>query len=890
MGKPFALKPYQRQCLSTLQAYLADVDITGDANTAFYKLTRRAYNDAPALPGMPYVCLRVPTGGGKTVLAAHSIGVAADTLLKTDTPSVLWLVPSQTILEQTLATLLDRTHANRRALAERFGENVRVMSITDALYAKRAEYDGGACVIVSTLQAFRRDDTEGLKVYSPNGELMDHFAGLTDAERGSLEKGPSGDPVPSLANVIRLRRPVIIVDEAHNARTPLSFDVLARLSPALIIEFTATPVTPDKADPARGVIPSNVLHQVSAAELKAAEMIKLPVILRGRADRNDTISDAIGWLDHLASVARDEERDTGEFIRPIMLVQAERRSKTEKTLHAQELKKLLVEDFRQPAEAIAIATGEVDELENVNLFARDCPIRFIVTQSKLREGWDCSFAYVLCSVAEQKSATAVEQILGRVLRMPNAMRKKHEELNRAYAFATTTSFHGAASALKDGLVSNGFERIEAENLVHASQDQLPGIGDGGTAYVHEEQLPVGLNLAAIRDFVETATSGRVRVDTDTGRIMARGALSDVDHSSLIMAVTAGGGTERDYAWSNAFVHKTRGARLAARAENDRRFVVPQLVIRRDGMLSLFDRSHFLDIPWALETCDPAPVLSHFAPPSKQADEAHIDVSSQGKATVSFVEELQQQLALSMEERNWTMTALTNWVDRALPKQSRLDITKASSTRFIGNALKTIMSHYGVSLDEVARAKFRVVDAVANSIQAYREQRERDAFDDLLQVPRSDIEFLTSEEFSVVFDEARYSYNHPYRGPTVFQKHISRIVGDLDVKGEEHDCAVYIDRLTSVKLWVRNTVKQPNSFSLQTASDRFYPDFVCELDDGRILVVEYKGQHIASDPGEQQKKLVGELWARRSRGRCLFAWVEDRAYQEIDRVIAGGSSG
>jgi type III restriction enzyme len=132
---------------------------------------------------------------------------------------------------------------------------------------------------------------------------------------------------------------------------------------------------------------------------------------------------------------------TGEFIRPIMLLQAERKSKTEKTLHAEEVKKLLIESFRQPEEHVAIATGESNEIDGLDLFARDCPVRFIITQSKLREGWDCSFAYVLRSVAEQKSATAVEQILGRVLRLPSASRKKkREELNRSYAFATTTSF------------------------------------------------------------------------------------------------------------------------------------------------------------------------------------------------------------------------------------------------------------------------------------------------------------------------------------------------------------------------------------------------------------------------------------------------------------------
>ena len=381
----FSLKDYQIQTLAVLRRFLEKTVELNDADTAFYALTKRPFVPPPNLPGLPYVCLRIPTGGGKTILAAHSIRVAADSYLRTDAPTVLWLVPSQTIREQTLATLQDRAHPNRRALADRFGENVRIMSVQDALYAKRADYDGGAVVIVATIQAFRVEETEGRKVYEANGELMDHFTGLAEGLRATLETGPSGEPVQSLANVLRLRRPVVIVDEAHNARTDLSFGTLARLSPSLIVEFTATPVTPEEHKPEKGVYASNVLHHVSAAELKAAEMIKLPLILRGRADPRETIGDAIAWLDELAAKAGAEERATGEFIRPVMLLQAEPRSKDKPTLHAEEVKKLLIEDFRVPEEHVVVATGDTKGLDGVDLFDRGCKVRFIITQQALKE-------------------------------------------------------------------------------------------------------------------------------------------------------------------------------------------------------------------------------------------------------------------------------------------------------------------------------------------------------------------------------------------------------------------------------------------------------------------------------------------------------------------------
>lgn len=277
------------------------------------------------------------------------------------------------------------------------------------------------------------------------------------------------------------------------------------------------------------------------------------------------------------------------------------------------------------------------------------------------------------------------------------------------------------------------------------------------------------------------------------------------------------------------------------------------------------------------------MLGHFALPSKLADQALVDVTKEGKATI-FYDNLQQHLSLIMEERNWTKPALVNWIDRALPQAARRDITKVSSTLFISKALDLIMLKQGMTLEALARAKFRAADALVKVIAAHRDARERTAFEQAVMFPQSGLEFETSADHALVFEENSYAYNQPYRGVTVFQKHFARVIGDLKVDGEEHDCAIHIDRLPEVKVWGRNTDRQKNSFWLQTPSDKFWPDFVCKLNDGRILVVEYKGALLVHDPAEQQKKLIGELWADRSQGRCLFAWVENKQFEVIDRVI------
>jgi type III restriction enzyme len=305
---------------------------------------------------------------------------------------------------------------------------------------------------------------------------------------------------------------------------------------------------------------------------------------------------------------------------------------------------------------------------------------------------------------------------------------------------------------------------------------------------------------------------------------------------------------------------------------------------RNGKQELFDRVHFLDIPWALETCDPAPILDHSAPPSKGSDEAHVDVTPQGKATVTFVQDLHEQLSLAMEERNWAKPALTSWIDRALPQAARRDITKVSSTLFISKSLDLVMSKQGMTLEALARAKFRVVDALVKVIAWHRDERERAAYEETLMFSQSGLEFETSADHALIFNENGYAYNQPYRGATVFQKHFARVIGDLKADGEEHECAVHIDRLREVKVWARNTVRQKNSFWLQTSSDKFYPDFVCKLHDGRVLVIKYKGALLVHDPAEQQKRLIGKLCADRSHGQCLFAWVENKQFTEIEGVI------
>ena len=86
-------------------------------------------------------------------------------------------------------------------------------------------------------------------------------------------------------------------------------------------------------------------------------------------------------------------------------------------------------------------------------------------------------------------------------------------------------------------------------------------------------------------------------------------------------------------------------------------------------------------------------------------------------------------------------------------------------------------------------------------------------------------------------------------------------------------------------WIRNLSRRhDSSFWLPTPTDRFYPDFVAMLQDGRILVVEYKGGYIATAADAKEKKAVGEMWAAKSGGRCVFVMPTNRDWKAISSAL------
>ena len=866
------LKEYQRRALDALRLYFCECQRIGKASTAFYEVTEQVYGtgipyrEVKELPGLPYVCLRIPTGGGKTLVACHAIGVAANDLLHADNPVVLWLVPSNAIKEQTINALKDRTHPYRKALEE-IMPSVSVLSVQEALYVTRPTLATGTTVIVSTMQAFRVDETEGRKVYEQSGALMDHFTGVDPALLDALEKYDDGKPVQSVANLLRLHRPIMIVDEAHNARTPLSFETLARFNPSCVIEFTATPDTEEN--------PSNVLHSVSAAELKADSMIKLPIRLETRPNWKELVGDAITLRKHLEEVALAERRATGEYVRPIMLLQAQPKNQNHDTLTVEVVEQCLLEDFAIPAGQIKRATGTDKGLEGLDLADSSCEVRYIITVQALREGWDCPFAYVLCSVAELRSSTAVEQILGRIMRLPKAHRKQHEELNMSYAFAASRNFIEAANALEDALVQNGFNRLEAKDLI----TRIPERPQGGLEPFWtqaSEAVPEPPKL----DTLPAEIASKVVYDVQKGEITFSGVMEEAEKFALQSCFA----TPEGKASIERVFRKTRGLPAEhpkSPAERGEAFSIPLLAIKQDNLFEAFEETHFLEMPWELAKCDPALKEAEYSVKRFDGQVVEIDVSDRGRLARKFISDLQEQMTLIAREDTQTVPHLVHWLDRTIPHP---DIPPSESGPFLTALVHYLIDDRKCDLQRLFHDKYTLRQRVTAKIEEYRQQAHVYAYQTLLLLDCA-TPLVVTPEVCFSFNPLEYPYNTRYQGRHQFQNHYYKEVGNLKDGGEEYDCAVFLDTLPEVKYWVRNIEKRErHSFSLQTTTDKFYPDFVCLLHDGRYLVVEYKGEDRWSNDDSREKRALGELWEIRSGGTCLFIMPKGKDLEAIKAKV------
>ena len=431
---------------------------------------------------LPTFCLKIPTGGGKTLLATKVIDLVNTHYRRQQAGLVLWIVPTTQIYNQTLKALKDRDHPYRQQLDVSSAGKTLILEKNSGF--KPQDVRERLCVLLLMLPSANRVTKEQLRMFRDSGGFERFFPGEDDAgaQEKLLAKVPNLDTFESasgvwgkqaktsLGNTLRLLQPLVILDEGHKAYSDNAKKTLEGFNPSMIVELSATP--PQAA---------NVLVEITGQALNAEEMIKLDLNIHNKASVSwrDTLLAAIEHRAFLEAKAREHEARTGVYIRPICLVQVERTGREQRQtglIHAEDVREYLLRHPAISAEQVAVKTSSRDELKEVDeaggLLSRACPIRFIITKRALQEGWDCSFAYVLAILTNPGSKSALTQLVGRILRQPYACKTHVRELDQSYVFCFQRRGSDLLREVRKGFGLEGLQGLERR--VKADAEKRPG--------------------------------------------------------------------------------------------------------------------------------------------------------------------------------------------------------------------------------------------------------------------------------------------------------------------------------------------------------------------------------------------------------------------------------
>lgn len=866
------LKNYQKNVISDLTRYLELLNVTGNIGSAYKQLWEEksvpvGFGGLPAyqniLPGVPDLCFKVPTGGGKTFLACNAIKPVFDELPQTKIKAVVWLVPSDAILEQTLAALRNPAHPYRQKLDTDFGGRVEIYTKQELLAGQNFNINTVTeqiSIMVLSYDSFR-GRKESLKARQENSSLAPMAKAL-----GTPAYPIEDADETALLQVINQLSPLIIVDESHHARSTLSRKMLKDFNPCFVLDLTATPTKE-----------SNIISFVDAVQLKRENMVKLPVVVYNRASQQEVVADAIDLRNHLEQQAVAEEQNGGAYIRPIVLFQAQPKGKEDSTTF-EKLRSKLVE-AGIPAEEIAIKTADVNELKGIDLLDRDCRIRYIITVNALKEGWDCPFAYILASLANRTSRVDVEQILGRILRQPHTRKMGKASLNMSYVLTSSRDFKETLDGIVKGLNSAGF----------SGKDCRVALEEEKTTYQYPEQQALMLR----------EESGIFETNVEHGTEIGQEQEEFLFFDSHILQQTLQSRNqiqEVDEAESSSPAD-TPATSMIAIAEREGKSFETALHQAEDNGIAR-------DIPLEIQE-----KMTFFHMNSEYRQEAKELIIPQFFMRVPdsiFAEGHTVLLQKEHLAEGFTLKGKGYDIDfeRADDEIAKVDISdKEGSTPKVFKMSETDQRYFKeqfsrfspeqkvhICKDIIHRSlnKMNMVDdgELRSYIDRIVDDMDRETLAALEQAPqgfafriKKYVESLLEEHYLKTFQNwieiERVVAEPYYKLPdTIGPLHTTNTFGkslyhaEEEVNGFEYDMVMALTSMPNVRWWHRNISR--HGFCIN-GFVKHYPDFIVEMQSGKIVLIETKGDHLENTETKYKLEL-GRTWQNMAGSRFRYYMV------------------
>lgn len=842
------LKRFQKQVISDLNRYCELLNSTNSVSKAYTDFWAEknvmvgfggmpSYNNT--IENTPHVCFKVPTGGGKTFLACNALKTIFDNLPSKKAKLVVWLVPSDAILTQTLKNLSDPSHDYRRKIEADFNGRVQVYSkqqVLDGQQFNPTTVNEQLCIVVMSFDSFRIKNKEGRKVYQENGNLQSFSRFMPTPETLIVGVGDT-----ALIQVFNQLSPVVIVDESHHTAGELSVEMLKNLNPSFILDLTATPRKNN-----------NIISYVDAAQLKAENMVKLPVIVYNRPSQEEVIADALDLQNKLEELAKAETH--GRYIRPIVLFQAQPRQAENKETF-EKLKQRLV-DNGIPKEEIAIKTAEINELKNVDLQSPDCKIKYIITVNALKEGWDCPFAYILATLANKTSTVDVEQILGRVLRLPYTQQNESKFLNLSYVLTCSSDFHTTITKVIKGLNDAGFSEKE-----YRIAEEKPI--DNPTITPVQQGLTFDDEKEEFLQFDDTV----LRRTIDERRNASEASAID----SMLSSAEANSNAYDD-AMKQAEAEPVGDLPLEVRSKVT---TYPMYEQFKEEALSLEIPQFFVKTPPSIFTMlnpDDKSLLTKedlsdgFTLKDKDAT---IDF---GSALESVVEvDVQKNERPKYRQLSETESEYFKGMMQNLPPESRVKHCKLAIKGILekmdsvcGGDLTAYIDRIveNMNADELAAMEKNIygyATKIKTKIERLLDEYRKDKFKNMLETGK--IECLPSFRL-----KREINPGNPFG---LLSKSLYR--SEQAVNGFELKVIEKVSSLPNVKWWHRNMDRL--EFCINGYLNH-YPDFIVMTNSGKIVMIETKGEYLTSNDDSREKAELGKMWQAQAGGKFRYYMVSE----------------
>lgn len=842
------LKRFQRQVISDLNRYCELLNSTNSVSKAYTDFWAEknvmvgfggmpSYNNT--IENTPHVCFKVPTGGGKTFLACNALKTIFDNLPSKKAKLVVWLVPSDAILTQTLKNLSDPSHDYRRKIEADFNGRVQVYSkqqVLDGQQFNPTTVNEQLCIVVMSFDSFRIKNKDGRKVYQENGNLQSFSKFISTPE--TLIEGVDDT---ALIQVFNQLSPVVIVDESHHTTGELSVEMLKNLNPSFILDLTATPRKN-----------SNIISYVDAAQLKAENMVKLPVIVYNRPSQEEVIADALDLQNKLEELANAETH--GRYIRPIVLFQAQPKQAENKETF-EKLKQRLV-DNGIPKEEIAIKTAEINELKNVDLQSPDCKIKYIITVNALKEGWDCPFAYILATLANKTSTVDVEQILGRVLRLPYTQQNESKFLNLSYVLTCSSDFHTTITKVIKGLNDAGFSEKEYRIAEEKSID-APAITPVQQGLTFDDEKEEFLQFD---DTVLRRTIDERRNASETSAI-----------DSMLSSAEANSNAYDD-AMKQAEAEPVGDLPLEVRSkvttytiyeqfkEEALSLEIPQFFIKATpSIFTLLDPNH-------KDLLTKEDLTDGFTLKDKDAG---IDFGSATEAVVEV--DVQKNERPKYRQMSETESEYFKGMMQNLPPESRVKHCKLAIKGILekmdsicGGDLTAYIDRIveNMNADELAAMEKNIYGYAAKiktKIERLLDEYRKDKFKNMLETGK--IECLPSFRL-----KREINPGNPFG---LLSKSLYR--SEQAVNGFELKVIEKVSSLPNIKWWHRNMDRL--EFCINGYLNH-YPDFIVMTNSGKIVMIETKGEHLTSNDDSREKAELGKIWQAQAGSKFRYYMVSE----------------